>query len=228
MSIYVTGDTHVDHDIHKLTTKMFPEQTGLTKDDYVIIAGDAGMCWDGSKREEYNQKWFEEKPWTTLFVDGNHENHATLDSLPVEEWNGGKIHRIKPHIIHLMRGQVYTIDGVKIFTMGGATSTDKEWRETDITWWAREMPSSEEYDEAVANLAKHNNEVDFIITHCCSDHIKARIDMKYMFSTDQLTSWFEYIEDIVSYKKWYFGHFHEDKVIDDKHTCLYQDVVKIN
>lgn len=227
MSIYITGDTHSDYDIHKLTTDAFPEQKELTRDDYVIVAGDMGVCWDGYRQDHYIQSWYENKPWTTLFVDGNHENHAILDSLPIEEWNGGKIHRISPNIIHLMRGQVYTIDGVRIFTMGGAQSTDKEYRKENVSWWAREMPSDEEYDEAISNLSRHNNEVDIIVTHCCSDYTKARVDMKYMFNTDRLTSWFDYIENIVTYKTWYFGHYHEDKIIGDKHVCLYQQVVKV-
>lgn len=62
-------------------------------------------------------EWFDESNFTTLFVDGNHENHALLDTFPVEEWHGGKIHRIKPSVIHLMRGQVFEIDGKNIFTM---------------------------------------------------------------------------------------------------------------
>ena len=40
--------------------------------------------------------------------------------MPVEIWNGGKIHRIKDSVIHLMWGQIYTIDGYKFFEMGGA------------------------------------------------------------------------------------------------------------
>lgn len=31
--IFVTGDTHGEHDIHKLNTIGFPEQKGLTRDD---------------------------------------------------------------------------------------------------------------------------------------------------------------------------------------------------
>ena len=37
---------------------------------------------------------------------------------------GGKIQRIRPSIIHLMRGQVYLIDGKKVFSFGGASSQD--------------------------------------------------------------------------------------------------------
>ena len=44
--IFVTGDTHGEHDIHKLNTIGFPEQKGLTRDDYVIICGDFGGVWN--------------------------------------------------------------------------------------------------------------------------------------------------------------------------------------
>jgi len=42
--IFVTGDTHGDYDWHKLTSKSFPEQKELTKDDYVIIAPEETVC----------------------------------------------------------------------------------------------------------------------------------------------------------------------------------------
>lgn len=29
------------------------------------------------------------------------------------------------------------------------------------------------------------------------------------------------------YKHWYFGHFHIDEDIDDKHTVLYNSIIKI-
>ena len=86
--IYVTGDIHLNIDIHKLNTKNFPEQNKLTKDDYVIICGDTGLTWDKSNEVKYWVDWLNKKNFTTLFVDGNHENFDILNSLAVEEWNG--------------------------------------------------------------------------------------------------------------------------------------------
>lgn len=37
--VFVTGDTHIPIDIHKLNTKKFPEQTNLTRADFVIVLG---------------------------------------------------------------------------------------------------------------------------------------------------------------------------------------------
>ena len=123
--IYITGDCHSD--FTRFSTENFPEQREMTKDDYVIICGDFGGVWmryEESEKEKWWMDWLEDKPFTTLFVDGNHENFDRLYSYPVEEWNGGKIHRIRPSVIHLMRGQVFTIEGKKIFTFGGAKSHD--------------------------------------------------------------------------------------------------------
>ena len=109
--IFITGDTHCDYDWEKINTTNFPEQKNLTKDDYVIIAGDFGGIWGLDKTDRYIIKTYEKRSFTTLFVDGNHENHDALDQYPVEIWNGGKIHRISDTVIHLMRGQVFEIGG---------------------------------------------------------------------------------------------------------------------
>ena len=42
------------------------------------------------------------------------------------KWHGGKVHRIRPHVLHLMRGQIYELEGYRFFTMGGAKSHDIE------------------------------------------------------------------------------------------------------
>lgn len=124
--LFVTGDMHCNAcgEFSKLNTKNFPVQKELSKDDYILIAGDFGCIWNGSMEEEYWLDWLENKPFTTLFVDGNHENHARLAQFPVEEWHGGKVHRIRSSILHLMRGQIFDIAGLKVFAMGGASSHD--------------------------------------------------------------------------------------------------------
>ena len=124
MSIFVTGDTHREHDFAKLEffAKRNPQ---LTKNDYVIIAGDFGGVWWRKTLSE-DLKPYEDLPFTVLFIDGNHENFDLLYSYPVREWNGGKVHFIKPDIIHLMRGQVFELEGNTIFTFGGATSIERK------------------------------------------------------------------------------------------------------
>lgn len=61
----------------------FPEQKNMTKSDYVIICGDFGGVWAGSKKERQTLDWLEDLPFTVLFVSGNHENFDLLKKLPV-------------------------------------------------------------------------------------------------------------------------------------------------
>lgn len=65
-------------------------------------------------------KWLDSKPFTTLWIDGNHENFDLLKKQKITKWHGGNIQRIQPSVIHLMRGQIYELEGLKIFTFGGA------------------------------------------------------------------------------------------------------------
>ena len=223
--IYITGDTHCE--FARFSNKRMRRQgMELTEKDYVIVCGDFGAIWDGAKSDRYLQKWYNEKPWTTLFVDGNHENHDLLDSYSISEWNGGKVHFITPSIIHLMRGQIYKIGNKKFFTMGGAESHDKIFRKEGISWWSREMPSDEEYEEGLNNLDRVNNKVDYILSHCAPDQIQNQI--AYWYEHDKLTNFLEIVRQTVDYKWHYFGHYHIDKdFLDYKATCLYQDVVEL-
>ena len=227
--IFITGDTHCDYDWHKLNTTNFPEQKNLTKDDYVIITGDFGGVWGQDKTDKYIIKTYEKRNFTTLFVDGNHENHDALDGFPVEEWHGGKIHRISNTVIHMMRGQVYEIGGKTFFTMGGAQSTDKIYRKEGISWWARELPSDEEYSEAISNLEKHDFKVNFIVTHCApEDYAYYYTDLDISRKINKMTTFLSGLitEYDISFDGWYFGHYHEDIDFDNFH-CLYQRVVEI-
>ena len=86
--IFVTGDCHAN--FHKFNIDSFYEQKEMTKDDYVIICGDFGGVWDykgENTSEKYWLDWLEGKPYTTLFVDGNHENFKRLYSYPEKEWS---------------------------------------------------------------------------------------------------------------------------------------------
>ena len=142
--ILITGDTHGTIDFNKLKTLPMKIKD-LTYNDYVIIAGDFGGVWS-EKTLEQDLYHYKKLPFTVLFVDGNHENFDLLNSYEVEYWNGGKIHRIAKNIIHLMRGQVFEIDGKTIFTFGGAISIDKVHRKEHISWWKEEMPTIEDLE----------------------------------------------------------------------------------
>ena len=224
--IFVTGDVHRS-EIGKFY-KFADNHKDLTKEDYLIVAGDFGAIWD-INRDNQILSLYNDFPWTTLWVDGNHENFDLLEQYDSEEWNGGLVQRNNKSVIHLMRGQVYTIDDVTLFTMGGATSIDKQYRVEGTSWWKQEMPSNEELDTALQNLKNHNMTVDYVITHCCGNICKNRIDHMFMAHHDLLNNWFDYLEhdEKLQFKKWFFGHYHVDRDIDERHRCLYDNILQI-
>lgn len=251
MAIYVTGDIHGDP--KRLSTKIFTEQKELTKDDYVIILGDFGLVWnkDGEDRSEKHWlDWLEDKKFTTLFIDGNHENHNRLAEYPVEMWNGGQVHKIRPSVIHLMRGEIFELQGHTFFTFGGASSHDikdgileegdprikrwkkdyyKEYRIRNVEWWEAELPSEEEMQHGLENLEKHNNKVDFILTHCGATSTAREIGelLDKSYKPDILTKYLEQIKEKVDYKKWYMGHYHICHLVNEKETVLFEEIEEL-
>ena len=224
--IYLTGDTHGTHGIGKLIS------TTMTEQDYLIILGDFGALWSGGIRDEELLKWYADQPYTTLWLDGNHENFDLIKSYPVTEMFGGKVQKISDKVIHLMRGEAYEINGKSFFVMGGATSIDKLYRTEGLSWWPDELPSDEEFKYAEDTLAAHEYTFDYILSHCCGKRTQDMLlhknhALRYGSLTDPLVAWFDDLEDKLSYKHWYFGHYHFDTVIDDKHTCLYHQILDI-
>lgn len=223
--IYVTGDIHGCHDCCKLSNSAWKEQTGLTRDDYLIICGDFGLPFldvDIKKHEKgfgneysYWAKWLSKKPYTILFVDGNHENFNFWDSQPIERWHGGRIQR-HPHIknvIHLMRGEVYDIDGKTFLTFGGAVSIDKAYRKENVTWWRQEDATIDDLARAYVTLKKHNNKVDYVITHTIPERYISKIDGLKSTFFDKTAMFLDDIYARIEFKRWYAGHFHIDSVV---------------
>ena len=234
MGIYLTGDTHRKLDISKVIT--FAKTEGLTKEDYLIVLGDFGALWESyslgcpdiAETDKEVIDFYESLPFTTLFVDGNHENHNALDRYDVEEWNGGKIHRLSKTVIHLMRGQVYSINNIKFFTFGGARSIDKAYRVENISWWEREIPSTQEFDEGIKNLEKNNFAVDYVLTHDVGTEYSKKLTV-FTFNPDVMNAYFQRLETTfnLKFKHWYFGHYHVDIDLDDSHTCIFDKIIKV-
>ena len=230
--IFVCGDTHMFSDIEKLESYMWDNRIKLTKDDYLIVLGDFGLIWylKNDPDEKELMKWYNEQPWTTLFIDGNHENFDRLFSDEFKEIDmfGDRVKQISDSIFYLQRGRVYTIQDKKFFAFGGGESIDKNNRTPYISWWPQEMPNYYEIDNGIEHLNQHNRKIDFILTHTCSNEFFNKINEKLNFgykenSEKSLRDFFSWIEKNVSFKQWHFGHFHEDIILDNQHFLHYNN-----
>ena len=250
--VYVTGDCHADFD--KFSVKNFPEQKNMTRDDFVIVCGDFGL-WHDDPKERERLRWLAHRKFTILFVDGNHENFDRLygDEFEAVDFHGGKAHRIRDNIYHLMRGHVFNLEGKKFFAFGGASSHDiqdgilnpgdfvdmddfrdtyrrwqkhgKMFRVKGFSWWEQEMPNDEELERGRQSLKAVNNEVDFVISHCAPQEVQAIMGFT---DCDKLTRYFnELLWDGLKFTKWFFAHYHVSQQIMGKFICLYEQIIQI-
>lgn len=251
--IFITGDCHADW--RRFATKVFPEQKTMTRDDYVIVCGDFGI-WHDNASERYDFKWLSEKNFTLLFVDGNHENFDRLygDEFEIVDFHGGKAHKIRNNIYHLMRGYIFELCGKSFFTFGGARSHDIDdgilnpddypnnralvddyrkrtengemLRINHISWWEQEMPTEAEMKRGLETLASHNFNVDFIVTHCCPQFVVSYFSCG-LYKSDELTAYFNTVAEKTKFKRWLFGHYHDDQQLLGQYIMLYEQIVRI-
>ena len=72
--IYITGDTHGSFD----HIEYFCNDNKTSKSDVLIILGDAGINYYGSKRDRELKQWISEFPITLFCLHGNHENRPQI------------------------------------------------------------------------------------------------------------------------------------------------------
>lgn len=249
--IYITGDCHGEWD--RFSVENFPEQREMTRDDFVIVCGDFGI-WDNSPRERWWLDWFGKKNFTLLFCDGNHENFDQLEGYEVVAFHGGRAHRLRENVYHLMRGYVFDLCGKSFFVFGGARSHDiqdgileagdfsspakmraafrrrrasgQKVRINHESWWAQEMPTRAEMDFGMESLGAVGNQVDFVVSHCAPQEIASLI-LQEEREPDPLTQYFDTLAGRVSFSKWFFGHYHDNRNILGKYVLLYEQIIRI-
>ena len=252
MGVYITGDCHGEW----IKLRLFSNLQKLTEEDFIIVCGDFGI-WndcDGQEGKALN-RLSSIKP-TVVFVSGNHENFDRLysDEFEIVDFHGGKAQKIRNNIYHLLRGYIYEFCEKKFFAFGGASSHDipdgildpddyeskNEWmrvarkwqregrmfRIKGISWWERELPTEAEMNFGKETLKANKNEVDFIITHCCPQQIAA-VFSGGLYKADVLTNYFDEIMENTRFTRWYFGHYHDDRVILGKFIMLYDSFERV-
>lgn len=237
----MTGRIFITGDKHGTFSPFFglAEKNELHETDVLLITGDAGYVWnqDYMLKVDTLQQLF---PGTIAFIDGNHENHALLKSMAVEQWNGGRVHRAGRRVFHLMRGEVYSIYGNCIFCFGGARSVDDDrckggsswWQEKGHSWWKEEEPSEEEIEYGNRQFMTHFHDIDYILTHetplRAREFIKRSKEVEDDYSLPAMfDTWYERIEGAPRFKKWYFGHMHVDQMITPKLRAIHNNILPI-
>lgn len=240
--IFITGDVHNSIDVTKLSTKNFPEQKELNREDIVIVAGDFGFPWvyGESPEDAYWLDWFTERNYTLVFADGNHENFDALYEYPETVFRGAKCHQLRENVFHVKRGEVLEIGKHKILFMGGAESVDKAYRREFTSWWSQEIPTKEEWDNCFENVSKAN----IIVSHDCptsvtdiiyEGHDNSPFSVTYRKPPSTVNRMFEELlykikEENIPIKNWFFGHHHRNQVINYEgieFNLLYKEILEL-
>lgn len=229
--VYLTGDTHGA--FRRL--EGFCERFNTTKDDILIILGDAGFNFDGYYYDAKKKARVQALPITVFCIHGNHEMRPeTLEYYRETKWHAGTVFVEDefPDIFFAKDGEVYdflTSDGStkKAIAIGGAYSVDKQYRIlNNWGWWADEQPSKEIKKRVEQVLAERDWNIDIVLSHTVPEKympVENFISGVEQSSVDRTTEkWLEKIEAKLSYDKWYAGHFHCEKQVNEKFKIMFE------
>lgn len=228
--LFITGDKHGSLELKKISRRNFPLMKELSGDrsNIIAITGDAGFMWDNTNETRWWDDWTEDLGVTVISCYGNHSNYDAIRALPTEEWNGGIVRKVRPHVMYLENGEIFNICEHTIFVQGGAASIDKIYRKEGKSWWSDEIPSFNELQYAANNLEKINFKTDIIISHTAPNSMINIID-KYYPKYDDVTNFLEkFILSQAIYNNWFCGHFHIDRTIPNRNFhFLYNDIIEL-
>ena len=228
---FVTGDCHGD--LSRLWR--FIKKFDLGKGDNIIVLGDFGIFWRKDERDsKYWIQLYEEKcnEVDLYWLDGNHENFDII-----KNWNCGKnIYDNSEHIHYCPRGFETFIDvdcgdhmeARKALFIGGADSVDKFRRTKHLSWWEDETITDNDINGIKGAYY-------YVFSHCCPRSI---FDTNKVYlctlaninennATHQSEDKLEELKNNILYENWWFGHYHVNKKLDDKHMCLFEDFVEL-
>ena len=194
----------------------------MTKEDIVVIMGDAGFVWDGSATDKYWQDFLDKKPWTTFCVLGNHEAYPLIEKLPIVDFHGTPARKVNDSIYYAISGEVYNLCGKKCLVVNGADSHDKAFRTEGKSWWEQEYITQDDINKALISLAQHGDEVDFIFSHTGGTEVNRMLGFKPTHSDFML----DLVLNTADYDQHFCGHYHVDKLCD-KSRILYDDILLI-
>ena len=137
----------------------------------LIILGDAGINYYGSKKDALLKQVLSELPLTIFCIHGNHEQRPTAKKGYEEQLFCGGIVLAQPeypNLLFAVDGEVYDFLGKNCLTIGGAYSVDKEYRlARGWGWWPDEQPDDTIKAKVESVLEKRNWQVDIVLSHTC-------------------------------------------------------------
>ena len=226
--IYITGDKHRDFS----SVKSFCKKQNTTTDDVMIVLGDAGINYFNDDRDKEYKSYLAEIPITFFCIHGNHDMRPWhVPGIKLIDYHGAKAYAEPdyPNIIYGIDGLVYDFNGKQCIVAGGAYRVDKYYRlANNMRWFYDEQPNDAIKTLIRESIASHPN-IDVVLSHTCpfkyipTEMFISGIDQSQV---DNSTEHFlDEIEEIVPYKKWYCGHWHTEKVVQNL-RFMFNDIIE--
>lgn len=212
MHFYITGDCHGDF----RRIEIFCQENETTKEDVMIILGDAGINYYLNHKDYELKKQLSDMNITLFCVHGNHEARPWETGTYEEvEWNGGLVYVEEEfsNILFAKDGEIYNFNGRKVIVIGGAYSVDKFYRiYHGLQWFDTEQPNGTIKKYVEAQLERVNWEVDIVLSHTVpidAEPVWAFIPGLDQSRVDKTTEhWLQEIHDKLEFSEWYAGHYH--------------------
>lgn len=230
MSIYVTGDTHGDFG----RVWFFCNQNQTTKDDILIILGDAGINFSLGERDKRIKRDLVNLPITLFCIHGNHEQRPYLIEGYIEkEWHDGIVYYEPeyPNLLFAKDGEIYDFDGRSYIALGGAYSVDKYYRlRYGYPWYESELPTQEIMDYVKSQLEKVHWKVYGVLSH--SVPIQYEPTWAFLSGIDQslvdktTENWLSEIEGQLLYLYWFAGHYHVESQ-EGPVRIMYEEIAEL-
>jgi len=226
--IYITGDTHGSFD----RVDAFCRIHQTSRDDVLVILGDAGINYWGGIRDSILKKLITRLPITLLCIHGNHEiRPENIPGYRTQVFCGGTVffEPAYPNILFARDGEVFDLAGNHCLVIGGAYSVDKYYRiVTGLRWWADEQPNKETKERVMS--AARLRPIDVVFSHTCPlRYIPTEMFLPMIDQSTVDTSTEQFLDDLLDCLgsvRWYCGHYHTYKTVDSL-RFLFEDFVEL-
>lgn len=249
--IFVTGDLHSSASEFN---NRIAQIDNPTEEDVIICAGDVGIEYGNRIYGDIKRAMKKFPGTVIVMRGNHDDcywkNHGYVDKdfyyhFYNESWefadNKGLFIRQKkyPNIWYVDdNGGIYTIGNYCILFIPGAYSVDKEYRLRNNFPWNPQEQLTENTRNALYNTIKiWDNigfDIDFVIGHTFPAKIESYYNDLFMSGIDQssvdktmeywLNDMAKEFENSPTFKQYFGGHFHDDRVLTNKYTMLYHSV----
>ena len=89
------------------------------------------------------------------------------------------------------------------------------------------MPSMKQMTRGAENLKDNDWKVDIVISHSLPTFILNELEMTDIYNPNQLTDYFERINQKLDFKLWFSGHYHRNLQCTHRHYMIFDSIAKI-